>query len=278
MSIGSKVYVISAYVFILLVTLIVLIPLLYILQVTFSSDVNYHFRLLPKGFSLQHYVNIFRRGYITTPFLNSVYVTGISVAISMVLTMFMAYPLSRKEFFGRRFLNVIVLIPMLISLGFLPSYMLVKDLGLMNTYAALIFPGAISTFNLIILRNFFASVPESLIESARLDGASETRILLQVVFPLSMAAIATIALFYLVANWNEYFNVVLYINTRSKYTLQVILRQIVMENESMGMLDDMYAQNMQYATIVVAIIPIMVVYPLLQRYFTKGIMLGSVKG
>ena len=276
---GSKIFVICTYMLMTLITLAVLLPLLYVLQMTFSSDLSYGFRLWPKGFTLQHYKTIFNAGMITKPLMNSIMVTSVSVLISMLLTVMMAYPLSRKDLVGCRQLNFIVMLPMMISLGFMPTYMLVQELKLMNTYWALILPGAISTYNLIIMRNFFSSLPASLIESAQLDGASEMRILFSIVIPLSKPSIATISLFYMVSSWNEYFNVILFIRDKGRQTLQVVLRQIVIANENMeGVLDTVYSKHIQYAVVVVAIIPIMIVYPFVQRYFTKGVLMGSVKG
>ena len=275
---GSKALVIFNYAVILFFTLLVLLPLLYVLQVTVSNDITNEFRLIPHSFTFDHYIAIFKEGYVTRPFLNSCYVTVLSVIYSMFITMLVAYPLSRKELVGRKLLNFLVLLPMVFSFGFLPGYLLIRDLNLLDTYAALILPGAVSTFNLIILRNFLSSIPESLIESAKLDGAAEMQILFRIVLPLSQAAIATVTLFYMVGAWNEYFSVILYINNPTRYTLQVFLRQMVMENESVAKMENLYVQNMQYATIVIAMLPIMAVYPFLSRYFMKGIMLGSVKG
>ena len=276
---GSKVFIFTSYVIMIFITLIVLLPLLYVLQVTFSSDVNYAFRIFPKGFSLMHYKSVFENGVVTKPLINSIFITSVSVVISMILTVMMAYPLSRKDLVGRSKWNFIVMLPMTISLGFLPGYMLVKDLGLMNSYWALIMPGAITTTNVIIMRNFFGTIPDSLIESAQLDGASEMRILFNIVVPLSKPSMATVAMFYMVSNWNEYFNVILYIRESSRQTLQVVLRQIVMANENEeGLLNGVYATNIQYTVVIVAMIPILMVYPFAQRYFTKGILMGSVKG
>ena len=278
---GSKVFIVCCYIMMILITLVVLIPLLYVLQVTFSSDVSMDFRLLPKGFTLMHYEQIFRSGLITRPFLNSVYLTTVSVLLSMLLTVMMAYPLSRKELVGGKFLNFVLMFPMMVSLGFIPGYMLIKDLHLMNSYWALILTGAINTTNVIIMRNFFSAIPEALIESAELDGASEMRILFQIVVPLSKPSIASVALFYLVSSWNEYFKVILYIRDKAMYTLQVVLRQIVMANETMGTdvsVASIYQKNIQYAVVVIAMIPVLLVYPFAQRHFTKGIMMGSVKG
>ncbi len=261
-----------------IIALTILIPLLYVVQITFSDNASTVFRIWPSGFTLKHYKYVFEAGLITRQFLNSIQVTAMGVAYSMVFTTLMAYPLSRKKLVFRRFFNVLVIIPMLFSIGFLPKYLLVRKLGLMETYAAVILPYGIAAFNLIILRNFFQSVPIELIESARIDGASETRTLLQIIIPLSKAALATVALFYMVTYWNQYFNIILYINDPKKHTLQVVLRALVMENEDTGVTDDTLIRNVQYTAIVVAIIPVMIIYPLLQKHFTKGIMLGSVKG
>ena len=275
---GEIAFKIVAYIVMTIVSLTVLIPLLYVVQITFSTNASTTFRIWPSGFTLSHYEYVFRAGLITRQFINSLQVTSMGVVYSMVFTALMAYPLSRKNLVFRRFFNLIVIIPMLFSIGFLPKYLLVRKIGLMETYAAVILPYGISAFNLIILRNFFSSVPMELSESAKIDGASEVRTLLQIILPLSKAALATVALFYMVSYWNEYFNIILYINDPKKHTLQVILRSLVMENEDTGSSDDTLIRNIQYTAIVVAIIPVMIVYPALQKHFTKGIMLGSVKG
>ena len=275
---GEVAFKIAAYIIMSFVALTVLIPLLYVVQITFSTNASTAFRIWPSGFTLEHYKYVFEAGLITRQFINSIQVTAFGVVYSMVLTTLIAYPLSRKDLVFRRVFNLLVIIPMLLGVGFLPKYLLVRKLGLMETYAAVILPYGISAFNLIILRNFFSSVPNELAESAKIDGASEVRTLIQIILPLSKAAIATVSLFYMVSYWNEYFNIILYINDPKKHTLQVILRALVMENEDTGTTDDTLIRNIQYTAIVVAIIPVMIVYPVLQKHFTKGIMLGSVKG
>lgn len=268
-----------SYTVLTIFTLIVLIPIMYIFQLTFSTSADAGFRIFPKGFTFQHYKFVFENDMIQKPFLNSVIVTACSLVVSMILTVGIAYPLSRKELAGRKVLNFIVILPMLLSLGFMPKYLLVKDLGLMDSLASLIFPAAMNTFNIIIMRNFLESIPDSLIESARIDGCSELRILLKIVLPLSTAALATVALFYMVSSWNSYLDVILYINDPQKHTLQVVLRTLVMENSMDSSSADLaLMKNIQYTTIVVALLPVMIVYPFLQKYFVKGIMIGSVKG
>lgn len=276
---SEKVVKIVSYVVLTIFTLTILIPILYIFQLTFSTSPDASFRIFPKGFTLEHYIYVFKNDIIQGPFINSLIVTCSSLVVSMVLTIGLAYPLSRRELAGRKMLNFIVILPMLLSLGFLPKYLLVKDLGLIDSMLSLILPGALNTFNIIIMKNFLETIPDSLIESARIDGCSEFKILLKIVLPLSTAALATVALFYMVASWNSYLDVILYINDPQKHTLQVVLRTLVMENSMDSSSADLaLLKNVQYTTIVVALLPVMVVYPFLQKYFVKGIMIGSVKG
>lgn len=276
---GDQAVKIVSYVMLTLFTLVILIPILYIFQLTFSTSADASFRIFPKGFTLEHYKYVFQNDLIQRPFMNSLIVTISGLVVSMILTVGIAYPLSRKELAGRKVLNFIVILPMLLSLGFLPKYLLVKDLGLMDSLVSLVLPGAMNTFNIIIMRNFLESIPDSLIESARIDGCSEIRILMKIVLPLSTAALATVALFYMVSSWNSYLDVILYINDPQKHTLQVVLRTMVMENSMDSSSADLaLLKNIQYTTIVVALLPVMVVYPFLQKYFVKGIMIGSVKG
>lgn len=277
----EKIYLGFAYVSMALFSLSILLPLLYITQLTFSADNNTTFRLIPNGFTLRHYVYVISAGLILKPLVNSFYVTALCTSVAMVLTVLLAYPLSRKELLGVRVMNFLLILPMMISLGFLPRYLLVKQMGLMNSYAAIVLTSAISTFNTIIIRNYFSSIPDSLVESARMDGCPEWIILARIVVPVSLPAIATITLFYMVGAWNKFFDIILYINDSAKHTLQVILRSLVMEESKYRTStseEARFTENIQYTTIVVSIIPVMVVYPLLQKHFVTGIMLGSVKG
>jgi putative aldouronate transport system permease protein len=281
-SAGEKLFIAFAYLGIGLFSLSILLPLLHIVQQTVSTVPDPSFRIIPRGFTLSHYVYVIRKGLILRPLFNSFYLTAVCTLASMAFTVLLAYPLSRTELFGRRILNFILVFPMMISLGFLPRYLLVKDLGLLNSYVAIILTSAISSYNTIIMRNYFQSIPESLVESARMDGCPEIRILVQIIFPVSMAVIATVTLFYMVSIWNSYFNIILYLTDSTKHTLQVILRVLVMEDTRDAYSADneaaRFSRNVQSTTIVIAIIPVMVVYPFLQRHFVKGIMLGSVKG
>lgn len=270
---------IISYVVMGLCSLSVLLPIMYIFQLTFSTSSDASFRIFPRGFTLDHYRYVLENELIQGPFLNSLFVTGCSVIVSMVLTIGIAYPLSRRELVGRRFLNFLIVLPMLLSLGFLPKYLLVKDLGLLNSFSALIFPAAMSTFNILIMRNFLESIPSSLVESARIDGCSEIKILFKIILPLSTAAIATVGLFYMMASWNSYLEVILYISEPKMHTLQVVLRTLVMENSlDSTSTEQTLLKNIQYTTIVIALLPVVIVYPFLQKYFVKGVLIGSVKG
>ena len=224
---GEKGFRIFSYIVMTVFALVILLPLLYIFQLTFSASADTSFRIWPQSFTLNNYKYVFDNELIQQPFINSVFVTACYLVVSMVLSIGIAYPISRSELKGRKFFNFIVIFPMLFSLGFLPKYFLVRDLGLLDTFASLIFPAAMNTFNIIVLRNFFESIPGSLIESARIDGASEMKILMKIVLPLSTASLATVGLFYMVQAWNSYQDVLLYINDTSKQTLQLVLRTLV---------------------------------------------------
>lgn len=269
------------YVFMGLFALAIFVPLLYVVQLTLSVDADTSFRIIPKGFTLRHYAYVISAGMIVRPLLNSIHLTALCTVTALTLTLLLAYPLSRKELLWGRTLNFLLILPMMISLGFLPRYLLVRQMGLMNSYLPIVLISSISSFNTIIIRNYFSSIPDSLVESARMDGCPEVLILARIMMPVALPAIATIALFYMMGAWNKYFDVILYINNERKHTLQVILRTLVMEEEGLRTTtreQQRFKENIQYTTIVVAIIPVMIVYPLLQRHFVKGIMLGSVKG
>lgn len=198
----------------------------------------------------------------------------------------MAYPLAHNYLPGKKVINFLVVFTMMFSGGMIPNYIIVRGLNLINSYWSVILPGAINAFNLIVLRNFFAQIPPSLEESARMDGCSEFRILLQIILPLSMASLATITLFYAVAHWNQFQQPLLYLNDSEKWPIQILLRQMVILASGAGLgdsgaMEESYVvpqQSVRMAVIVVSTVPILIVYPFLQKYFTKGVMVGSVKG
>lgn len=278
---GEKIYLFFCYFVMIVFSASIVCALLYVFQVSLSGDADTSFRLLPHKFTLGNYIQVFKVGYITRPFLNSVFVTACRTALSVTLTVMVCYPLSRKELIGRKFWNLIIILPPFLDMGFIPSYLQMKQMGLLDSYWSLILPVAVTSFNVIIMRNFFEAIPISLIESARIDGCSEYRMLWNIIVPLSTASIATVALFYMVASWNTYFTVILYISDTTKFTLQVVLRELVVSGKlsatSGQLADDVNTTNLQYTAVTISIIPVMVVYPILQRYFMKGITLGAVK-
>ena len=279
-SMGQKTFGLFNYTLMAMLAITMLLPILHILQLTLSGHPDPSFRLWPRQFTLDNYRFVLEQGMILRPLWNSIFLSVTATVFSLTMTCILAYPLSDPSLPGRRFFNFLVVLIIMINLGFLPKYLLVRELKLMNSYWSIILVGGISSFNLIIMRNYFQSIPRELFDSARIDGASEFVILVRLVLPLSLPVMATIFLFYFVDNWNEYFRIILYISDRTKHTLQVILRSIIILDEDMGsdQADRMLLDNIKYTTVIVALIPIMMLYPFLQRYFTKGIMLGSIKG
>ena len=210
-------------------------------------------------------------------FMNSLGVTVAATAFSMALTTTMAYALSQERLMFRNFFMNAVLATMFLDGGIIPLYMLVRNMKMIDSYGALVFPVAIGTYNLILMRNYFRTLPVSLIESARLDGCSELKTLIRIVLPISVPILAAVTLFYAVGHWNRYFEVVMFINKGEKYTLQVLLRQLIFQGES-EVTAQVVVNNFKMAVMVVAMLPVLVLYPFIQKYFISGIMLGSVKG
>jgi len=242
--------------------------------------------LLPVEPRITAYQDVFKHQDIMTGYKNSLILVICGTSVNIVLTFFGAYILSRKDFFGRTFLTMMFAFTMFFSGGMIPTYLVVRNLGHLNSMWALIFPSAISMWNLIVMRTYFqSSIPDSLVESAEVDGASQIAILFYIVLPLSHAVIAVICLFYGVGHWNQFFQALLYITHRSKYPLQLILREILITAQQDDMLADVIdsavrpglRETIRYATVIVATVPILLVYPFLQKYFVKGVMIGAVK-
>ena len=240
--------------------------------------------VLPKDFCLDAYRDILAKKQIWQAMKTTVFVTVVGTTVSMLLTIFAAYTLSRKDLVGRKFVTGLILFTMYFGGGLLPTFLVVKNVGLYDSLGALFIPNAINVFNFIVMRTFFKSLPPSLEEAARIDGASYIQVLLKIILPLSLPIIATIGLFYAVEYWNSYFNALLYITTPEKYTLQLRLRSLLFGGElnSTANLDGggsmVLSQSLKMATVAVSTLPILVVYPWLQKYFVKGVMVGSVKG
>ena len=273
-------------VFLTIFTLMCLLPFINILASSFATSGEISTRtfiLIPHTFTLDAYKYILSTPTIFKSIGVSLFVTGVGTFVSMAFTSFMAYGLSRKYLRGRSILNFLVVFTMLFSGGMIPGFLLVKSLGLIDSLWSLILPSTISAYNLIIMRNFFQGIPDSLEESARMDGCTDLGIFFRIILPLSLPSIATISLFYAVTYWNTYQTAILYINDSAKWPVQVLLRQIVIV--SSGMNADATAvdiippaQSVKMAVIVVATLPMLIVYPFVQKYFVKGAMVGSVKG
>ena len=278
------------YVLLGLLLLTILYPL--IVSASFSSGdalASGKVRLFPVEPTLLSYKTVFEYDAIWTGFVNSIIYTTVGTLVSMVLTLLAAYPLSREDFQGKKILSGMFLFTMMFSGGLIPSYMLIKNLGLMNTMWAIILPGAVSAYNVIVARTFFnQTIPKDLLEASQMDGCSDFRFFSQIVLPLSKPIIAVLCLWVAVALWNGYFNPLLYINDESKYPLQLVLRRILLMSQvnfananidPARVAENRYlSQMLQYATIIISSLPLMIIYPFVQKYFVKGVMIGSVKG
>lgn len=268
-------------------------PFIYIISCSFSSGdalIAGQVRLLPKEFSLLGYKTVFQYTPIWTGYKNSLFYMISGTAISLILTVLMAYPLSRQDFAPRGFVSGMLAFVMVFIPGTVPSYMLVKNLGLLDTGWAVILPGALSAYNIIVARTYFKnSIPGELLEAAKLDDCDDFTFLLRIVLPLSKPILAVLGLWVAVGLWNSYFNPMIYLNSSDKYPLQLVLRQILLMTSNLDLsnstIDPVLAQQreylgtiLKYGSIVVSCVPLMLFYPFVQKYFEKGIMIGSVKG
>jgi len=271
----------------LIISVITIIPILHIVAssfATYESLIKSRFMLFPTDFSLDAYRYIFTTNTFFNGLRVSLIITFGGTVIKIAATFMFAYALAHKGLPGRKIMNYAIMFTLIFSAGMIPSFLNVMRLGLLNSLWALILPGAIEPFNLIIIRTFISHIPEEIEESAKLDGANEARILISIIVPLSMASIATFSLFYAVGIWNSYFDAILYIKDARKYPLQILLRQIIFQQGNIGDTSTMEAdffvppRTVRMAVITAATFPILLVYPFIQKYFTKGVMLGSVKG
>lgn len=283
---GSRLFTIVNTTLLTLIALACLLPFVNVFASSFASTqevVEKSFILFPTTFSLDAYRYILSTPTIFKGLGVSIGVTLVGTVVSMVLTSLMAYGLSRKYLYGRDFINFVIVFSMLFSGGMIPTFLVVKYFGLIDSYWSMIMPVAINAFNLIIMRNFFQALPEGLEESAKIDGSNDFGVFFKIMLPLAMPSIATLSLFYGVAYWNTYMSAVLYMTDSTKWYIQVLLRQIVIvasgmqgDNASVDIIPP--AQTIKMAVIVVATVPMLLAYPFVQKHFTKGALLGSVKG
>lgn len=278
------------YVIAAIIIIIVLYPLLFIVSASFSDPskvLNGDVWLLPKGVTLGAYKSILHNDKIWTGYRNTIVYTVVGTLINIIMTILAAYPLSRPDLPGRGKIMVLITLTMFFGGGLIPTYMLVKELGMVNTMWALIVPGAIATYNLIVMRTYFqSSIPWELQEAAHMDGCSNWRLLFSIILPLSKPILAVMVLFYAVGHWNSYFAALIYIRDEALHPLQLVLREILMISQSAGIeggsvgLEDqiLLAESIKFAVIIVSTLPVLIMYPFVQRHFVKGVMIGSLKG
>ncbi|MCI9338827.1 MAG: carbohydrate ABC transporter permease [Lachnospiraceae bacterium] len=265
-----------------------LIPFLHIVAMSFSNKtavMRGEVFLWPSGWDLSAYKAVFNNKGLMDSMWFTLFLTLVHTLICLVMTILCAYPLSRPGLKLKSPLLIYILFTMYFSGGMIPGYLNIKSLGLLNNFWVLILPGMLSTYNMILMKSFFQSMPRELEESAYVDGANDLVVLIRIVLPLSKAMLATIALFYAVGRWNGFMDAILYINDESLYTIQVRLRQLIQASQVSTMLEDipemksdLIAETVKASCLVFSMIPVMIVYPWLQKYFVKGVMIGSVKG
>ncbi len=263
-----------------------LYPFVYMAAVSTSGSIYVlkgEVSFYPKGFNLNTYRIVFEDRRIFRAYLNTVLYSGSGSLLALAVTCGGAYALSKKKLIFNRFFTAMIMFTMFFGGGMIPTYLTVRGLGLYDSMWAIILPVAVSTYNLLIMRTFFVQFPVELEESARLDGLNDLGVFFRIVLPLSKAVLATILLFYAVSLWNSYFSAMLYINTESKVPLQIVLRDMLIEstqfsNKAVGADTVVVDESLKYSTVIVSIIPIILVYPFLQKYFVKGVMIGSLKG
>lgn len=287
---GEKLFVLIIQIFLFLSVIITLYPFIYVFSMSISEPLNVikqNIVLLPKGFSLKSYTIIFQDSEVWTSYFNTIWYAVVGTVINVLMTVLTAYPLSRRNFSMRNFFVIFIVITMYFSGGMIPSFLLVKNLHLYNTRWAIVLPAAVSTWNVIIARTYFhTSIPSEIQESATIDGSTEIGILFRVVFPLSLPIMAVVGLYSAVGFWNSYFTALLYLPSEKLQPLQIFLMKVVVKMQStqhllsgvQGFDRSMFSEQLKYAIIIVAILPIICVYPFLQKYFIKGVMIGALKG
>lgn len=287
-SLGEHAFDITNVAMLFILSAVTLYPILYVLFASISDPnlfVQHRGILLwPKGFSLDSYKMVFENPNILKSYLNTLFYVGVGTTLNIIMTALGAYGLSRRNVMWSSLIMILIVMTMFFDGGLIPKYLIVRGLGLTDTYLALIIPSAMTTWNLIVMRTAFQGVPVSLEEAARIDGANDWTILCRVVVPLSMPVIAVMILFYGVWHWNKWFDALIYLRDRDLFPLQLILREILVQNDTNSMMTSVggsdrmpVAETIKYATVMVATLPILFLYPFLQKYFVKGVMVGAIK-
>lgn len=292
---GDKIFLFLVYIYLMIALVITIYPLIYIISASISDPIYVNsgeMILLPRGITFEGYELIFGNQDIWLGYRNTIFYTIAGTAVNLIVTIPAAYALSRPEFYGKKLFTTFLIITMFISGGMIPSFILVNNLGLMNTVWAIILPSATSVFNIIITRTFFQSnIPREMEEAAIIDGCNDFVMFIKIILPLSLPIVAVMALFFGVGHWNSWFSALIYLSDRSMWPLQMFLREILVQQNMFSMPDIMdgdaailahrrqqIAQVIQYGVMIISTLPIILVYPFLQKYFVKGVMIGSLKG
>ncbi|WP_062106160.1 carbohydrate ABC transporter permease [Bacillus niameyensis] len=289
-SYGDRLFGAFVYVVLSIIAIIVIYPLLFVLSASLSDPsaiLKGDIWLLPKGFTIDSYIKVFQNDKILIGYRNTIFYTVFGVVINLLLSVMIAYPLARKDFVGKNIITLFLVFTMFFSGGMIPTYLLIKDLGMLNTIWAVLIPGAVSVYNVIIIRTFFQSIPIELQESAEIDGCTSIQYLIKILLPLSKPVIAVMVLFYGVGHWNAFFDALIYLTDQTKFPLQLFLRDMLIKDDmsDMAQINDdtvarylMQIEGIKYAVVIVASIPMLILYPFLQKYFVKGVMIGALKG
>ncbi len=293
LSTGDKVFYFFVDAAMLIVLLLVVLPMMNVISSSLSDPnavMQGRVFLLPEGFSLAGYKAVLKDTRILTGYLNAILYTGATSFFGVIVTVLAAYPLSRKDFAGKNIFMMLFTFTMLFSGGLIPSYLLIRDLGLIDNRLSLILPGLVNVYNIIITRTFFqTSIPDDLLDAAKIDGCGNTRFFVRIAIPLSKSILAVVALYFIVANWNAWFKAYLYLNDKSKFPLQLVIKEILFANSTSaaegasaasneGVKMDALSEIIKYSSIMVSCIPLWCIYPFVQKYFVKGVMIGSIKG
>jgi len=284
---GARIFDIFNIILLICLGIITLYPFYYVAIVSLSSAgpvSRGEIKLFPVGLTLKSYEFILKDPNIVRSFLNTIRYTSVGTLINLLMSVLCAYPLSIKTFSGRKVFTKIIVFTMFFTGGLIPTYLVVKSLNMIDTIWAIVLPGAISTWNMFIMRTYFMNIPDSLRESCYIDGANDINILINIILPLSLPVLGVMMLFYASAHWNSFFPALIYLNNKNKFPFQLILRNMLISQQLSEMYSDIQEDAMimpltlQYSAIIVSVVPILLIYPFIQRYFTKGIMIGSLKG
>jgi len=281
---GERTFSVVVNLILIIVGIVSIFPILYVVSMSLTpyGEVvkNGGFLIFPRQISFDAYIHLLKGNELPRAMGVSVFLAVVGTAISLILNLLGAFPLSRKDLQGRTFFLFLIVFTMMFGGGMIPTYLLVKSLGMMNTVWAMIIPGAVATFNLLIMKTFFEGLPEELFEAARMDGAGELKVLVSLVIPLSLPSMLTVGLFYMVGYWNSFFAALYYITNPNLYPLQIVLRKMLMMSTSLESLMEqtLPTPTLQMAAVILASAPMLIIYPFIQKHFTKGMLIGAIKG